>query len=148
MSNLILFLGGTVGKSNWRNQLIPLLQKENLSYFNPVVEDWNEEAQEKENQVKKSPNTIELYVITKEIKGVYSIAEAVDASNKKPTKTIFLILREGFDEHSLKSLDATSRLIKENGANVVSNLNEIVMLFKGMNLTYKTKKIVRLFTKR
>jgi len=36
-----VFLGGTCNKSTWRQRLIKLLK---IDYFNPVVDDWNEEA--------------------------------------------------------------------------------------------------------
>ena len=41
MSTKKVFLGGTCNGSKWRNELIPSL---NVDYFDPVVEDWNEEA--------------------------------------------------------------------------------------------------------
>ncbi len=140
-SCLKLFLGGTVGKSQWREEIIPFLEKENLEYFNPVVKDWNQSAQEKEYQVKKSLNTVEAYVITKDMQGVFSIAEAVDASNKKPEKTIFLVLREGFEKHQLKSLDATLDLIRNNGAFIAQSLEDIVTIFKRLELSYRAKRV-------
>jgi len=141
LSYLTLFLGGTVGKSCWRDEIIPLLEQENLHYFNPVVADWDDAAREKEYQIKNAANTVELYVITKDMKGVFSIAEAVDASNKKPDKSIFLILRKGFDKSQLRSLDATKDLIQGNGASIVEKLQDIVILFKGMELSRRAKRV-------
>ena len=46
-----LFLGGTC-TSNWRNDLIPLLENDGIDYFNPIVDDWNEEAQKREYEEK------------------------------------------------------------------------------------------------
>lgn len=40
-----VFLGGTTNNTNWRDDLIKKLK---IEYFNPVVDDWNEEAQERE----------------------------------------------------------------------------------------------------
>jgi len=141
VSCLTLFLGGTVGKSKWRDDIIPLLEHEKLEYFNPVVDDWNDSAREKEYQIKNSPTTVEVYVITKDMQGVFSIAEAVDASNKKPNKTIFMVDREGFDKHQLKSLDATLELIQKNGASIANSLFDIIRLFKGIEITYRAKRI-------
>lgn len=140
-SCLTLFLGGTVGKSNWREDLIPLLEHEKLNYFNPVVEDWDDAAREREYEVKNSPLTVEVYVITKDMKGVFSIAEAVDASNKKPDYTIFMIDRDGFDTHQLKSLDATAELIAKNGAYLSKNLHDVAYTFKGIELAHRAKRI-------
>lgn len=130
--NLLLFLGGTTHNSTWREDLIPFLKYENLAYFNPVVDDWNDEAFEREMFLKSQPNTVELYVITKEMKGVFSIAEAVEASNKKPDKTIFIYIPEGFDESQVKSLEATKKIIEKNGAHIAHSLYEVALIFKGI----------------
>ena len=45
--NKKVFLGGTCNKSKWRDELIDLLK---IDYFNPVVDDWNEEAQKEEKK--------------------------------------------------------------------------------------------------
>jgi hypothetical protein len=57
--------------------------------------------------------------------GFYSIAEVVEDSNKRPTKTIFCYLEEGFEKHQIKSLQATARLVKENGAQVFTSLEAV-----------------------
>jgi len=85
-----VFLGGTAANSTWRDELIPSLK---IDYFNPIVDDWNEEAQKAE--IKKRENCdFCLYVITPEMEGVYSIAEVIDDSNKRPERTIFCYLPE------------------------------------------------------
>ena len=48
MDKTTVFLGGTCNNSTWRDKLIPLLK---IDYFNPVVEDWTEEAQQIENKI-------------------------------------------------------------------------------------------------
>jgi len=140
-SCLTLFLGGTVGESRWRENIIPFLEHERLRYFNPVVDNWDSEAIAKEYQIKHSPTTVEAYIITKEMKGVFSIAEAVDASNKKPDFTIFMIDPVGFSDHQLKSLKATEDLIRENRASIANSLEEVVYLFKGIEIAYRAKRI-------
>lgn len=42
-----VFLGGTCNNSTWRQNFVIHLSDE-IDYFNPVVEDWNKEAQKKE----------------------------------------------------------------------------------------------------
>ena len=83
-----VFLGGTCNESTWRNDLIKLLK---IDYFNPVVDDWNEEAYQEELRQREICDFC-LYVITPKMTGVYSIAEVVDDSNKRPEKTIFCYL--------------------------------------------------------
>ncbi len=60
--------------------------------------------------------------------GVYSIAEVVDDSNKRPNKTILVILQEDngdkFDKQQLKSLASVSNMIKQNGGQSFNNLKD------------------------
>ena len=117
-----VFLGGTCNESTWRNELIELLQ---IDYFNPVVEDWNEEAYKRELLEREHCDFV-LYVITPKMTGVYSIAEAVDDSNKQPNKTIFCYKADDEDYQftigQRKSLDAVAKMIKRNGGKVFGNL--------------------------
>ena len=119
-----IFLGGTANNSTWRERLIPLLDESKVSYFDPIVEDWNEQAQAEEIHQRQTCDFV-LYTITKEMLGFYSIAEVVEDSNKRPTKTIFCYLEEGFEKHQIKSLQATARLVKENGAQVFTSLEAV-----------------------
>ena len=41
----MIFLGGTCNDSIWRDTLIPHLDELGINWHNPVVDDWNEEAQ-------------------------------------------------------------------------------------------------------
>jgi hypothetical protein len=70
-----------------------------------------------------------LYVITPKMTGVFSIAEVVDDSRKRPAKTIFCVLPEDesavFDEHQLKSLKQTQKMVGKNGAKVCESLDEV-----------------------
>lgn len=49
MEKYNVFLGGTCAELTWREQLMPMLDKFNITYFNPVVDDWTEECQVIEN---------------------------------------------------------------------------------------------------
>ena len=83
-----VFLGGTCNESTWRDKLIKMLE---IDYFNPVVDDWTEECYQEELRQREICDYC-LYVITPRMTGVYSIAEVVDDSNKRPEKTIFCLL--------------------------------------------------------
>jgi len=119
-----IFLGGTCNESTWRDELIPLLDQAGLKYFNPVVEDWTPECQENERQQKKICN-IHLYVITKAMTGVFSIAEAVDSAWQDGITCIFQVYPDGFSKGQLKSLNAVAGLIDKKGqyASVNPNIN-------------------------
>ena len=120
-----VFLGGTCNDSAWRDSLIELLE---IDYFNPVVEDWTEECYNEELKQRKICDYV-LYVITPKMTGVYSIAEVVDDSNKRPDKTVFCILEKdddkSFDVSQLKSLKAVSKMVSENGVQSFSDLNSV-----------------------
>jgi hypothetical protein len=120
-----VFLGGTANKSTWRDTLIKKLK---IDYFNPIVDDWTEEDQKEELKQRKTCDYV-LYVITPKMEGIYSIAEVVDDSNKRPEKTIFVYLLEDddktFTKHQIKSMDATGRLVEDNGAKWFKSLDEV-----------------------
>ena len=104
---------------------------------NPVVPDWTEAHKIIERKQREECDTC-LYVITPRMAGVYSIAEAVDDSNKRPDKTVFCFLevddtrdvtvREKndaenkettndcrFDQRQVASLNAVGQMIEANG---------------------------------
>ncbi len=122
-----VFLGGTVNGSTWRNRMTVYLHDEGFACFNPVVDDWDGQAQAREEREKASSD-FRLYTITPMMTGVYSIAEVVDDSNKMPKKTVLVLLkRDGekqFSDSQWKSLVAVSRIVKGNGGMVFDNLKE------------------------
>jgi len=124
-----IFLGGACGNSSWRDRLIPALQEHNITYFNPVVTDWNEEAMEIEEREKEN-SKFRLYVLSPRTYGYYSIAEAVDDSNKCPEKVIFYIMEEDgateYSESLLKHLNKVKDIVGSNGGYVAEDFPDIV----------------------
>lgn len=121
-----IFLGGTCNESTWREKLIPMLK---IDYFNPVVEDWTPACMEEEIQQRQLCDLC-LYVITPKMTGVYSIAEVIDDSNKRPLKTIFVRLLEDenlkFTDGQWRSLGAVADMVKRNGGAAFDNLEDVV----------------------
>lgn len=127
-----VFLGGTCNNSTWRSKLKTMLT---IDYFDPVVEDWDEEAQLEEERQKVICD-IHLYVITPRMSGVFSIAEAVDSSwqswiskdTDEPKETVFCILKEDgkevFTEGQMKSLKAVERLVEARGGHSFESLKD------------------------
>ena len=124
-----VFLGGTCNESKWREQLMPMLDEIGFTYFNPVVPDWTPECQKEELHQRESCSIV-LYVLTPKMSGVYSIAEVVDDSNKRPLKTILCILShddlDSWTESQVHSLEAVANLVKSNRAAVFYNLAAVV----------------------
>lgn len=120
-----VFLGGTCNESAWRNALIPMLT---IDYFNPVVPDWTEEAYQEELKQREQCDFC-LYVITPKMTGVYSIAEVIDDSNKRPEKTLFCYLTTDdgleFDKAQLKSLHKVAEMVVKNGGQYFLDLWQI-----------------------
>ena len=134
-----VFLGGTCNESTWRDKLIPMLK---IDYFNPVVDDWNEDAYKEELRQREICDYC-LYTITPRMLGVYSIAEVVDDSNKRPHKTIFCILKEDdrypddtdildksistiqFSYGQMKSLDRVGLMVERNGGKYFKSLEDV-----------------------
>ena len=123
-----VFLGGTCNGSTWRDKLIKNLDPLYVTYYNPVVDDWTPECQKEEIRQRKICDYC-LYVITPKMTGAYSIAEAVDDSNKRPDKTIFCLLEEDDGKKivkgQIKSLRAVAKLIGDNGGVVFNDLYAI-----------------------
>jgi len=128
-----VFLGGTCNDSTWRDALIPELKHNGIEYFNPVVADWNPECMAKENAVKNDPNTVNLFVITSDMTGVFSIAESVHSAHIKPNKTLFCVKTMLFSDGQLRSLMAVEKLITEIGGKCCrfSEIVATLLAFKG-----------------
>jgi len=121
-----VFLGGTCNNSDWRDKLIPMLK---IDYFNPVVEDWTPDCQDEEIKQRQECDFV-LYLITPKMTGVYSIAELIDDSNKRPEKTIFCYLTEDtedfiFTDNQIKSLKMVARMVADNGALYLEDMEAI-----------------------
>lgn len=128
-----IFLGGTCNDSKWRDRftsmLLPLVE-----YFDPIVKDWTPECQDEERRQRDVCDYC-LYVITPKMSGVYSIAEVVDDSNKRPDKTVFCIQAyddsSAFSDSQWQSLMQVSEMVKQNGAKTFIFLDEVARFFNG-----------------
>lgn len=119
-----VFLGGTTVNSKWRDEIKSLLT---IDYFDPVVDDWNEESRNIE-KIEKSKCDVHLYTLTPEIQGIFSIAEATESANKMPERTILCILNEygnsSFNEGMSRSMKAFIDLIESNNVKVFYSLED------------------------
>ncbi|MDD3172119.1 MAG: nucleoside 2-deoxyribosyltransferase domain-containing protein [Herbinix sp.] len=130
--NVCVFLGGTANPPDYRDSIIPMLK---INFFNPIVDDWNEEAQRNEEKMKKECSH-SLFVITPQMTAPFSIAEAVDLSNKNPKKVIFTVLEEwddmSFDKGQMRSMRAVGNMIEGNGGVVFYNFDEAVVYLNSL----------------
>lgn len=109
-----VFLGGTCAGTTWRDHIIPLLK---IPFFNPVVENWTPESQERE-RVEKDICSIHLYVITPEQIGWFNFIEMTVSAMMKDNITMVFFLStpdNPFPEHRVKSISAISAELIKNG---------------------------------
>lgn len=126
-----IFLGGTCAESTWRKNLIKQLFN-TIDYFDPVVDDWTPECQAREIKERENCDYC-LYTITPKMEGYYSIAEVIDDSNKRPEKTVFVVLSEDedktFNSNQLKSFKTISDMVLRNGGVAFDNLDDAAAFF-------------------
>ena len=120
-----VFLGGTCNGSLWRDAFIKDLR---IRYYNPVGETWTPEMKKEEVKQREECDFC-LYVITPKMEGIYSIAELVDDSNKRPAKTIYCFLNDDegkrFSKAQISSLEELGKLVRSNGAQHFRTLKEV-----------------------
>lgn len=130
-----VFLGGTCNESPWRKRMMVYLHDAGMDCFNPVVDDWNDSAMVNELREREECDFC-LYGITPKMTGTYSIAEVVDDSNKRPEKTVLVLMRddgkERFTEGQWKSLNAVARMVKHNGGRVFDSLKHAAVDIAGL----------------
>lgn len=132
MSKLV-FLGGTVGKNLWRDQFIQDLVARGVNpaqLFNPVVEDWNEEVQKREEEAKKNASHLVFFLGTPKLDGIplstYSMLEATMALYDRPKETVVVFDPAGIEGHSLKAYKQSEKVLRARfpKANIFSTLVE------------------------
>lgn len=132
------FLGGTCGKTQWRDELIHILEKRKIDYFNPLIigRGWIKSDEDNEYIEKNEKCNVHCYVITPEIKGVFSIAEIVNScwevkTNTNVVKFVYFIILGIFERKMYRSLEATMRLCKNIAGSKVHilKLNTIQEIF-------------------
>ena len=139
-----IFLGGTCAETTWRDELIEELRNYDVEYFNPVVEDWTPEDQEREEDEKNNKCNIHLYVITPEMQGVYSIAEIINSCwqaqlyGTHVEDVAFFVMGE-WDKKQIKSFNATMKLCSDIApvrfcGSIVKDVTEIVEVMHNSGL--------------
>jgi len=109
-ANAVVFLGGTVGTNNWREALIKNVTARGVrpnQLFNPVVDDWNEEAQRREDEVKATARYVVFYIALPGTEGnefsVYSLVELILAlmndQGQPGARTVAAFNTDGMNPH-------------------------------------------------
>ena len=122
-----VFLGGTCNGSKWRDKFIPMLS-DRFDPFNPVIDDWNEEAQREEEYHKNNDDYI-VYCITPKMTGFFSIVEMIHSMHVRPYTTFVCFLDKDdeskFTIPQMKSIDATVKLLKKFEVKTFTSLEDM-----------------------
>ncbi|MDO8668091.1 MAG: nucleoside 2-deoxyribosyltransferase domain-containing protein [bacterium] len=135
MNKKLVFLDGTAANNNWRDGLIESLVGRGVSaetLFNPVVKDWNEEAQRCEEAAKTEASHLVFYIADPKQDGnplsAYSMVEATMALYDKSNRTVVVFDTEGITGHPLKAMNQTLKVLKKRfpEANVFATRQEAI----------------------
>ena len=131
----LIFLGGTVGRNSWRDDVIKALVSGGVrpqSIFNPVVNDWNEDARVREEKAKAEASVL-LFMVTNpkedgNPRSAYSMVEATMALYDDSERTVVVFDSSGMSGHPLKDINQTTRILKKRfpNANIFDSLQEAI----------------------
>jgi hypothetical protein len=102
-----VFLGGSCNPTTWRKEIvIPLLEKNNIDYYNPQVDEWSPELIVTETYQKDHAKYL-FFVIDDETRAIASMIEAGYhiAQGRKVILVIKNVNESRFDERELKDLN-------------------------------------------
>lgn len=137
-----VFLGGTCGENNWRENFIEKLTKMGVDkhkLFNPIVSNWDEEAQKKEDQAKEESKYLLFYIANPNTKGnevsAYSLIELTMNLYDNPDSTIAVLDDSELSPDVSKALNKGFRDLKKRfpKSNIFSNIDE-AMIFLSKSL--------------
>ncbi len=130
--------GGTAAKNGWRAGFVQELVQRGIpasAFFDPVVADWNKEAQEREEAAKRDATHLIFYIADPRQEGnplsAYSMVEATMALYDKPGLTVVVFDTEGMEGHPLKAMNQTLKVLKTRfpNANIFGSKAEAIDWF-------------------
>lgn len=131
LKDVDLFLGGTISNNyDWRRELVQYIDQ-SISYYDPYLRDgesggldWDESMVDLEAKAKEFAK-LNVFVITSDMEGVYSIAEITEAAMKRHSRTIIAVIDydDKFNVRQKRSFNACMKLWKSHGAIIVRDLH-------------------------
>lgn len=127
-----VFLGGSANPTTWRKDIvIPLLEKNNVTYYNPQVDDWKPELIALEAEAKERSKII-LIVLDDMTSGVVSMMESLyyapQAYNLVPPKTVMVVrptLKEEY-KYLNKKIEKVKELVSSDYLSSLQELQRII----------------------
>lgn len=121
----LIFLGGTSGRNDWRHSLIARLVERGMareSFFDPVVEDWNEAARRREEHAKASADLLVFFLGDPKEPGIpvsaFGLVEAALAVCNDPQRTLIVFDVENVESHARKVLQQSEQLFRRQDPSV------------------------------
>lgn len=106
-----VFLGGSCNPTTWRHKIsIPILKKNEITFFNPQVDEWNENLIDAENHAKETANIL-FFVIDGETRAIASMLEVTEliCQNRK----MILVINQIKDKQLIDNKEITDRELKD-----------------------------------
>jgi len=101
----MVFLGGSCNPTTWRKQIvIPLLEKQGITYYNPQVEKWNPSLVAEEAKAKESAELL-FFVIDQRTLALASMIEVVELISRG--RQLVLVLQHMHDGTVLEEKNGT-----------------------------------------
>jgi hypothetical protein len=121
----LIFLGGTAGRNPWRKEFIRRLVERGVPrerLFDPVVEDWNEAARRREDEVKEHAALLVFYFGDPQEPGIpvsaFSLVEAAIAVCRDPRRSLLVFELAGIEAHARKVYEQSEALLRKEDASV------------------------------
>jgi hypothetical protein len=115
----LVFLGGTSGNNNWRDNFISTLVSKGVRkeiLLNPVVKDWNVEAQNREEKAKQDATHLIFYIADPKQEdnplSTYSMIEATMALYDYLERTVVIFDTQRMSGHPLKVMNQVFKVLK------------------------------------
>ena len=132
----LVFLGGTAANNSWRKGFIAKATGRGVPasfFFDPVVANWNEEAQRREEEAKVSASHLVFYIADPQQEGnplsAYSMVEATMALYDKADRTVVVFDTVGISGHPLKAITQVLKVLKTRfpKANIFATPDEAII---------------------
>lgn len=132
MKKVDVFLGGTCGKNDWRDRIMPELDRLGITYFNPVVPNWTPECQLAEDFHKETAG-IQVYYLGNPMDPLVPEVSAYSCFELGCAGTDMLVaiaIDEWNNTHLQKAMYKIAADLALKGVTVHTNLEELVKAIK------------------
>jgi len=121
MAKPLVFLGGTSGRNPWRKAFIERLAARGIpksGLFDPVVDDWNDAAREREERAKEDAGVLLYYLGDPGEPGMhvsaFALVEATLGVCREPERSMVVFDCGSVTGHARKVYEQSAKLLRAN----------------------------------